>query len=181
MIGLRLAAFLATATVGGGGAYVLTGDAGPAAHRLHIPTIRAPHHTGPVPTGAGCATPVGRAVCRRSADPHVRSAMLLGALLEGGNLTGPWACGDDGWSCGPWQINRSVHHGVSRTEAADPGFAAAYMLPGYQAGCASVPAVRWRVDPRGSAAVCAYRAERPARMYTSSRVKAAWARLGGQA
>ena len=164
--------FALTATAAGATGAAVAGEP-VSLHRL------LPGHHAPAPSGAGCSTAVGRAVCSATRDPHIHSAMLLGALLEGGNLTGPWACGDGGWSCGPWQINRSVHHSVSRAEAQDPRFAAAYMLPAYTAGCRAVPVLRWRTDPRAAAAECAYRAERPARMYPTARVNAAWTRLGG--
>ena len=167
--------YLGTAAATGAGAVVVTGE--PAALAKLLP----PHavHSAPLPAGKGCGTPVGKSVCARTGDPHLRSAMLLGALLEGGGLAGPWRCGDGGVSCGPWQIKLSVHRTVSRSEAQDPAFAAAYMLPAYTAGCRSVPLVTWRKDPRGAAALCAFRAERPARMYPASRVAAAWQRLGG--
>lgn len=162
---------IAGAVVTGGAATTLTGQAA----ALHLPG----HHST-APTGPGCKTPVGRAVCQADGDPHIRAAMRLGALLEGGDLHGPWVCGDHGWSCGPWQINRSVHGGVSRAEAANPAWAARFMLPAYQAGCASVPASQWKTDPRGSAATCVFRAERPAAMYSTARVRAAWAQLNGR-
>jgi hypothetical protein len=164
-------AFALTAIGAGAGATVVTEK--PAA--LHLPG-----HHGKAPTGPGCKTPVERAVCKATTDPHIRSAMRLGALLEGGNLHGPWVCGDHGWSCGPWQINRSVHAGVSRAEAADPAWAARFMLPAYRAACATVPAALWKTDPRESAATCVFRAERPAAMYSTARVRAAWALLGGK-
>lgn len=150
---------IAGAIATGGAASALTGQHAP----LHI-------HGKPGPL----ATEIDRA----TTDPHIRAAMRLGALLEGGSLTGPWRCGDHGWSCGPFQINRSVH-AVSRAQSANPRFAVRYMLPAYRTGCASVPAVRWRVDPRGAAATCVYRAEHPAAMYSTARVRAAWAQLGG--
>jgi hypothetical protein len=140
------------------------------------------HHAAPP---AGGPTTLTREIDQATADPHVRSAMRVGALLEGGSLapnkrTGRWPCGDSGWSCGPYQIHRRANPGVTVAESQDPRFAVRYMLPRYEAGCASVPVVRWRTDPRGAAAECAYRAERPARMYPAARVDAAWKRLGGR-
>jgi hypothetical protein len=170
LLSLKAAAFVVTAGMAGGGGAYLVGQDQP----QHPPSAHSPSQRGPA-----CATPVGRAVCKATADPHVRTAMRLGALLEGGNLHGPWACGDHGWSCGPWQINRSVHHGVSRAEAADPAWAARFMLGAYRTGCASVPAATWRLSPRAAAATCVFRAERPAVMYSTARVRVAWARLGG--
>ena len=166
VIGLRGVAFFASAAIGGGAGASLVGDAGPHVGRQHRPAAVS---------GTGCSTPVGRQVCGRTGDPRVRSAMLLGALLEGGNLTGPWPVGDNGAAYGPYQL-----HGAGQAAGEDPARATAIMLPRYAEACSTVPAPSWRADPRGSAAQCAYRAEKPARMYTSPRVRDAWARLGGQ-
>ncbi len=157
---------------------------------LHLHGAHAPHLPG-LPHGKARALPHGgsssltREIDRQTRNPHVRTAMRVGALLEGGSLTpnpatGRWPCGDSGWSCGPYQIHRRANPGVSVAESQNPRFAVAYMLPRYAAGCASVPAARWRTDPRGAAATCAYRAERPRNMYPARRVAAAWARLGGK-
>lgn len=167
LISAKLAFYL-TAAGAGAGATTLVAD--PAA--LHLPGRHA--------TGPACDRTVGHAICAITTDQNVRDAMRLGALLEGGGLDGPWRCGDHGWSCGPWQINRSVHAGVSRAEASDAGWAARYMLPAYRRACSSVSAATWRLDRRGAAAVCVFRAERPAVMYSTARVRAAWAQLGGK-
>lgn len=143
-----------------------------------------PHGGGPARAGgrsAGAVTVLTREIDRQTRDAHVRLAMRLGALLEGGSLApgpgGRWPCGDGGWSCGPFQIHRGANPGVTAAESQSPRFAVAYMLPRYRAGCAAVPAPRWAADPAGAAAVCAYRAERPAAMYPAARVAAAWNRL----
>lgn len=159
MLAVRAAAFLLTAGMAGGGGAYLTGQ----------------HQTLPHPPGR--SGPLTAEIDRQATDPHIRTAMRLGALLEGGNLTGPWRCGDHGWSCGPFQINRTVHD-IAQARTETPRTAVAYMLPAYRAGCATVPAVRWRVDPRGSAAACVFRAEHPAAMYSARRVRAAWAQIG---
>lgn len=161
---------LAGAVATGASASALASD--PAA--LHLP--------GRQQSGARCTSDAGRAVCRLTRDQHVRDAMLLGALLEGGRLDGPWECGDGGWSCGPWQINRSpsAHPGVTRAQSADPAWAARYMIPAYRRACASVGAAQWQADRRSAAATCVFRAERPAAMYLPARVRAAWAQLDGR-
>jgi hypothetical protein len=165
-------ALIASAVAAGAAGAAVVGETA-ALHRL-VPGHRPPAAAGP--------TTLTREIDRATKDPHVRFAMRVGALLEGGSLapdqrTGRWPCGDSGWTCGPYQIHRRANPGVSVAESQDPRFAVAYMLPRYAAGCASVPAGRWRTDPADAAAVCAYRAERPARMYPARRVDAAWKQL----
>ncbi|HVQ95832.1 MAG TPA: hypothetical protein VMU51_32705 [Mycobacteriales bacterium] len=125
------------------------------------------------------ATPVGAAVYQSTSDSRVRQAMLLGALLEGGSLTGPWQAGDNGLSWGPFQIYKAAHPDVTRAQAEDPVWAVRYMLPSYAAAVNRVSAGSWEADPKGAAALSAYYAERPKRMYLQKRIDAAWSQLAG--
>lgn len=124
---------------------------------------------------------VEAAIDRATADPHVRAAMRLGALLEGGSFTGPWSVGDQGTSFGPFQIHLPAHPGVTQAAAEDPAQAVLFMLPEYEAAALRVPASQWQSDPAGAAATVVYYAERPAVMYPTNRVRAAWAQLTGTA
>lgn len=119
------------------------------------------------------STPVGRQIYARTGDPRVRLSMLVGALLEGGTLVGPFPPGDHGTSFGPFQIHLPAHPGVSRAEAENPAFAVAYMLPAYVHGVARVYPGAWAADPGNAAATAAFYAERPAHMYPASRVDSA--------
>lgn len=119
-------------------------------------------------------TQVGRQVYARTGDPRVRTSMLMGALLEGGALNGPWRPGDNGTSFGPFQIHLPAHPGVSRAQAENPAFAVAYMLPAYAGGVARSDPYSWNIDVPGAAATAAFYAERPARMYPRQRVDDAW-------
>ncbi len=125
------------------------------------------------------ATPVGAAVYQSTSDSRVRQAMLLGALLEGGSLTGPWNAGDNGLSWGPFQIYKVAHPDVTRAQAEDPAWAVRYMLPSYAAAVTRISAGSWQSDPKGAAALSAYYAERPAKMYAQKRIDAAWSQLAG--
>jgi hypothetical protein len=66
-------------------------------------------------------------------DANARLAAIGGALLEGGNLTGPWNSGDNGQSWGPWQINSPSHPGVTYAQANDPAQAIKIIGPSYAA------------------------------------------------
>lgn len=152
---------------------------------LHIPGFHTDAAAGPGATRLpklGRSGPLTTEIDSATRDPHVRTAMRLGALLEGGRLVGPWPCGDGGWSCGPYQINRSptANPQVSRTESQNPRFAVQFMAGRYRSACAEQSATAWRTDPRSAAARCVFRAERPAVMYPASRVRAAWRQLGGK-
>jgi hypothetical protein len=116
---------------------------------------------------------------RVTSDARLKSALLMGALLEGGSLTGPWRAGDNGQSFGPYQIYTAAHPDVTREKAENPEYAVAYMLPAYMEGVRRVPSELWQSDPARAAATAVYYAERPAAMYPASRVRAAWARLQG--
>lgn len=122
---------------------------------------------------------VSAAVSALTGDSRVATAMLLGALLEGGSLNGPWPPGDQGTSFGPWQIHLPAHPGVTQADAENPLTAALLMLPEYTSAVQSIPAANWQSDPMGSAAEAVYLAERPAAMYPPARVAAAWAALKG--
>lgn len=123
-------------------------------------------------------TAVGDAISRVTSDSRIATAMLLGALLEGGSLDGPWPPGDQGTSFGPWQIHLPAHPTVSQRAAEDPLSAALVMLPEYAAAVAQVPTSAWATSPMDAAARAVYLAERPAQMYPAARVAAAWAKLG---
>lgn len=116
--------------------------------------------------------PVVDAILGVSNDAHVRAAMLMGAQLESGMSTG--AVGDNGNSYGPFQIYLVAHPNVSASQAKDPGWASAFMLPAYQAGVNKVTPSLWTADPAKAAATAAYYAERPKVMYPESRFRGAW-------
>lgn len=122
---------------------------------------------------------VKTAVAAVTNDGRVTTAMLLGALLEGGSISGPWAPGDQGTSFGPWQIHLPAHPGVSESDAENPLMAAMIMAPEYSAAVAQIPATAWQSDPMDAAAEAVYLAERPAQMYPPARVLAAWTALQG--
>lgn len=122
---------------------------------------------------------VSAAVSSLTGDSRVATAMLLGALLEGGSLDGPWPPGDQGTSFGPWQIHLPAHPGVTQADAENPLTAALFMLPSYTQAVQRIPDANWQSDPMGSAAEAVYLAERPAAMYPPARVAAAWAALKG--
>ena len=119
------------------------------------------------------ATKLEQEIDKATSDWRMRLALRLGALLEGGSLSGPWASGDNGVSHGPYQINSSVHD-VSHAQANDPAFAVRYMLAEYQAGVARVteesPGL-WDSDPALAAARAAFYAERPRVMYPIERIR----------
>lgn len=123
--------------------------------------------------------PVQRAVYNVTQDPRVRQAMLMGALLEGGNLNGGWSAGDSGTSWGPWQIHGPAHPDITQQQAEDPTAAAAYMAPAYAQAVERIPPALWQSNPTGAAAMAAYLAERPAYMYPPERIVSAAAQLGG--
>jgi hypothetical protein len=119
---------------------------------------------------------VGRAVYAATNNAGVRTAMILGSYLEGG-WNPPYGVGDGGTSFGPFQIHLPAHPGVTRSEAEDTNFAVKYMLPGYTATTLGGAVGLSKMG----AASAAFRAERPAHMYDSSRVDAAWAAMHGAA
>lgn len=124
-------------------------------------------------------TPLETAIDTQAMDWRMRLSMRLGALLEGGSLSGPWSSGDQGVSHGPFQINSTVHN-VSRAQANDPAFAVSYMLASYQAAVNRVAKEKpdlWYTDPAAAAALAAYYAERPAAMYPAARVAAAFSKI----
>ncbi|MGN6564137.1 MAG: hypothetical protein ACTHMU_15895 [Thermomicrobiales bacterium] len=127
------------------------------------------------------STQLEAAIDAATSDPHVRTAMRLGALLEGGSYDGPWDVGDQGSSFGPFQIHLPAHPGVTRAQAEDPTQAVLFMLGEYQAAALRVPASAWAQDPATAAAQVVYYAERPAAMYPASRIRQAWAVLSGGA
>lgn len=118
------------------------------------------------------ANPVVTAILSATTDAHVRAAMLMGSQLESGMSTS--AVGDNGKSFGPYQIYTVAHPNVSPSQAKDPGWSTAFMLPQYQAGVNKVTPSLWTSDPAKAAATAAYYAERPKVMYPDSRVRAAW-------
>lgn len=110
-------------------------------------------------------------------DQRVIKAMLLGAMLEGGSLSGPWPRGDNGQSAGPFQINSPGNGGVDLGNAEQIPWAVAFMAPRYIAAVNQVPADLWRTNARQAAAQAVYIAERPAKMYSPQNVGNAWAML----
>jgi hypothetical protein len=124
-------------------------------------------------------TPLEEAVYRYAGDDkELARAMLMGALMEGGNLTGPWNSGDNGQSHGPYQIYQGAHAGmITPEESNDPDIATRFMLPKYKAAIASLRKEQpdlFETDPYLAAAIVAYRAERPAAMYPVDRQQ--WAK-----
>lgn len=127
------------------------------------------------------STALEAAIDSATADPHLRVALRLGALLEGGSYAGPWSVGDQGTSYGPYQIHLTAHPDITAAQANDPTQAVLYMLPEYEAALLRVPASAWEQDPSIAAAQVVYYAERPAAMYPAARIRAAWAQLTGAA
>lgn len=117
------------------------------------------------------------AIDAATSDPSLRLALRLGALLEGGSLSGPWAPGDQGTSFGPYQIHLPAHPDMTQAGAEDPATAVLYMLPAYEAARRQVGDITAAADPALAAAQLVYLAERPAQMYPTSRIRAAWAQL----
>lgn len=112
------------------------------------------------------------AILAATTNAQLRAAMLMGARLESGwNLQ---AVGDQGSSFGPFQIHLPAHPGVSSGQAQDAGWATAYMMPAYQAGVNKVASGLWASDPAQAAALAAFYAERPAKMYGTSNYQADW-------
>lgn len=116
--------------------------------------------------------PVVDAILGATTDAHVRAAMLMGAQLESG--WNPNAVGDNGHSYGPFQIYLVAHPNVSPAQAKDPAWAAAFMLPAYQAGVNKVAPAKWQSNPGMAAAEAAFNAERPKVMYGTDKVNKAW-------
>ena len=128
------------------------------------------------------ATPLTAEIAQQARDPRVALAMLMGALLEGGSLSGPWGANLSdpyGGSYGPYQINGV--HGLSPEQADNPQYATSYMLPAYQQAVAQVPAGLWETDPKTAAVQAVQIAERPGSTYPQSRVDAAWSQLAASA
>lgn len=130
---------------------------------------------GPAATAAA-GSPVGRAIDAATHDPRVRIAMRVGAMLEGGNLTGGWNAGDSGGSVGPYQINHNqgMHQDISLPDSNDPVKATQYMLNAYTDAVNRVDPALWESDPAQAAATAAFYAERPAQMYPAQRVAQAF-------
>ena len=123
----------------------------------------APPTEAPAPNN-----PLGKAIWEQTAglDPvtrdRVRSAMLLGAGLEGGGVVGPWGAGDNGTSFGPFQIS-----GLTQAEAEDVNRAVQFMLYEHVGGQATyikavqaIPDEIWNSDPQGAATLAIANAER---------------------
>lgn len=121
--------------------------------------------------------PVADAILGATNDAHVRAAMLMGAMLESGMNVN--AVGDNGKSFGPFQIYTVAHPNVSPSQAKDPGWAVAFMLPAYEAGVKKVTPSLWQADPAKAAATAAYYAERPKNMYPDSRIRSSWSTVQG--
>jgi hypothetical protein len=126
--------------------------------------------------------PVGQAVYGYTPSPGLRTALLVGAFLEGG-LHPPYGVGDGGTSFGPWQMHiggalDSIPGTLAQKRAAaeNPFVAVKYMGPRYRLAGGEQSG-----GTASGAALVAFRAERPANMYPSSRVQAAWAAIHGAA
>lgn len=133
-------------------------------------------------------TTVLAAVTQVTDDARERLSLLMGALLEGGDLgAGPFPTGDSGTSFGPWQFHFTdlggTHFGLTPQQAQDPAQAARAILPNYRAGVQRVTRESgdsiWQTSPGLAAARAAYYAESPAYMYPIARVQQAWTALTG--
>ncbi len=121
------------------------------------------------------ASPIVDAVNSIVSDQRTRLAMLMGSYLESG-----WdaaATGDGGTSFGWYQMHIGgalTSSGLTPAQARDPVLSTRAMLGAYQGGVAKVSDALWTSNPKQAAALAAYYAERPAQMYPSARVDAAW-------
>jgi cell wall-associated NlpC family hydrolase len=124
---------------------------------------------------SGSPTALEQAIDKYAGDDRdLALAMQVGALLEGGSLTGPWSSGDQGQSHGPYQIYQGAHAGrISVQDSLDPDAATRFMLADYRAGVNRVRSEYpdlFRRDPYKAAALAAFYAERPAAMYPEQRI-----------
>lgn len=114
-----------------------------------------------------------QAVNNATRDIRVRSAMLLGALLEGGSLgSGPFPTGDSGTSFGPFQMHIGgalTSSGLTPAQANDPELAVMAMKPIYELAVNRVPSSLWESNPKAAAEQAAFLAERPAGIYHITR------------
>lgn len=99
--------------------------------------------------------------------------MIMGSGLE--STWSPATSQPPEKSYGPFQINLHSHPGVTESQAKDPIFAVRFMLPSYASAVAKVSDQLWQSDPKNAAALAAFYAERPAKMYAQSRVDNVWA------
>jgi hypothetical protein len=141
-------------------AAALRGEIGVRRAQAGLPTAGLP---APAPNN-----PLGQAIWDATANlepvtrDRVRSAMLLGAGLEGGGVIGPWTAGDEGTAFGPFQIR-----GLTQAEAEDPVRAVQFMLHEHVGGEATylravqeIPDALWNSDPLGAATLAVANAER---------------------
>lgn len=108
-------------------------------------------------------------------NSRVRLAMIMGSGLE--STWSPATSQPPEKSYGPFQINLRANPGVTEQQAKDIRFSVGYMLPRYLVGVSKVSDDLWRSDPKNAAALAAFYAERPAKMYAQSRVNNVWAAM----
>lgn len=98
----------------------------------------------------------------------MRFALLMGALMEGTSLCGPWPKGDNGEAHGPFQIHIKQWH-ITEEQANDPAFAVNFAINrlGYAQTVAKQGEL-WIHDPLLAAAQAIYEAEKPAYFYPAS-------------
>lgn len=126
----------------------------------------------------------------------LQKALVAGAEMEGGSLTGPWPPGDEGWSRGPYQIKTWQPwregwkgHPLSIDEAENPAAAVAYAIK-YDActlpdGRAAMCGLGYRMHSQGhpDPIEVAYRSEHPAAYYSTdqqARARAVLAEVFGE-
>jgi cell wall-associated NlpC family hydrolase len=132
-----------------------------------------------VATSSSTPNPVVAAIDRLVSNGRVRLAMLVGSGLESG--WDPHQVGDNGTSFGPYQMHIGgalTAAGGTPQQAQDPAWATRAMLGAYTAAVARVPDRLWNSDPKNAAALAAYYAERPARMYEQGRIDSVWRQVG---
>ena len=106
--------------------------------------------------------PLIQAIMAATDDPRVQLSMIVGAMVEGGGLEGPWGRGDAGAAAGPYQI-----HGLPPEQAEDAARAVQFMMnehvggqATYPVAVAAIPDEMWQTDPIGVALLATANAER---------------------
>lgn len=126
-----------------------------------------------VPTGGA---DIYTAIDEIAGDPNIALAMKLAVQLESGGRAD--AVGDNGQSHGFYQIYQAAHgKNITPEQSRDARASTKYMLPEFQAAYRKVPAEMWRTNPMQAAALTAFYAERPAKMYDQGNIQAGWAKV----